>query len=132
MRGIDRSARRVARAVLMSLCLVVAPVAAQAESPAMEFGKGVGTFLTNVVYGPAKLLYAIGGGTVATIAYAFSGGDEQVARPIVNASLRGDYILSREQIFGPEEIEFVGRQPEHERARGGGWDVAAPSEPEGF
>jgi hypothetical protein len=113
---------------------MTAPMAAQAESPAKEFGMGVATVGVNLLYGPVKLLYALGGGMVATVAWAFSGGDVAVARPIVDASLRGDYFVSRDQLTGEDELEFIGRRPQHEVARDQdqGWDVAAPAEPEGF
>jgi len=128
----NRTGRPVWRAALLTLCLMTAPMAAQASSPAAEFGRGVTTVLVNVAYIPAKLLYATGGGLVTLVAYAFSGGDAEVARPIATSSLRGDYVLSEAQLFGEEEIAFVGRQPEHQQAREQGWDVAAPAEPEGF
>ena len=93
---------------------------------------GVATVAANLVYGPVKLIYALGGGLVATIAWAFSGGDVAVARPIVDASLRGDYFVSTNQLRGEEELVFVGRRPQHDQARDESWDVAAPAESEGF
>ncbi len=132
MGRVKRSGRPVWRAALLTLCLMTAPIAAQAESPAAELGKGMATVAVNLIYGPAKLIYALGGGLVATIAWAFSGGDVDVARPIVDASLRGDYMVSKGQLWAGEELEFIGRRPQHNRARDEGWDVAAPAEPEGF
>ncbi|MCP3986670.1 MAG: hypothetical protein GY723_19980 [bacterium] len=132
MRRKNRSGRPAWRAALLCLCLLTAPMAAQAESPAKELGMGVAIVGANLVYGPVKLLYALGGGLVATVAWAFSGGDVAVARPIVDASLRGDYFVSTDQLRGKDELEFIGRKPVHDQARDQGWDVAAPSEPEGF
>lgn len=111
---------------------MAAPIAAQAESPAAELGKGLATVGVNLIYGPVKLIYALGGGMVATVAWAFSGGDVEVARPIVDASLRGDYFVSKNQLWADEELEFIGRRPEQSQAREESWDVAAPPEPEGF
>jgi len=112
-------------AAALALWMMTAPVAAQAESPAKEFGVGTATVVANLFYGPTKLLYAIGGGLVASIAYAFSGGDVAVARPIVDASLRGDYFVSKSHLRGEEDLEFIGRRPGLERLDT--QDVAAPS-----
>lgn len=115
-----------ARAAVLALFMATAPMAAQAESPAAEFGIGTATVVANLFYGPTKLLYAIGGGLVASIAYVFSGGDVAVARPIVDASLRGDYFVSTSHLRGQSDLEFVGRRPDLERVNAK--DVAAPAD----
>ncbi len=101
-------------ATLLVLWMTAAPIAAHAESPAKEFGLGTATVFANLVYGPTKLAYAMVGGFVASIAYAFSGGDVDVARPIVDASLRGDYFVTLDHLQGKDSIEFVGRRPRHQ------------------
>lgn len=105
--------------VVLGLAVVLgAPVGAHAESAGREFGIGATCALGNLVYGPAKLLYASGGGLVAGMAYLFSGGDGEVAGPILDASVRGDYVLMPDHLRGARELEFVGRKPEHEQLRG--------------
>ena len=108
-------------AILVVATALSLPAAASAESPAKEFGVGAGTVLANMVYMPAKVFYAVGGGLVASIAYAFSGGDEEVARPIVDSSLRGDYVITPAHVRGEDELEFIGRTPAQRHAR----DVAS-------
>jgi len=112
-------------AMLLAVWMMSAPLAAHAESPAKELGMGTATVLSNLVYGPVKLLYALGGGLVASVAWVFSGGDIAVARPIVDASLRGDYFVSTSHLRGERDLEFVGRRPDLERLDA--QDVAAPA-----
>lgn len=111
---------------------LVAPEPARAENAAKEFGLGVGTVAANLVYGPAKTLYAAGGGLVAGMAWAFSGGDHAVARPIVDASMRGDYVLGLDHLKGEQSIEFVGRSPEQEEMRSLAGDSQPSTYDEGF
>lgn len=118
-----RSARRRAwvrasgrgLAALALVAALLAPPAAHAESAGREFGIGATCALGNLIYGPAKLLYAAGGALVAGAAYAFSGGDVDVAGPILDASVRGDYVLLPDHLRGRRDLVFVGRNPEHER-----------------
>ena len=95
--------------------ILVAPVGARAESAAREFGVGTALVLGNLLYGPAKLVYATGGSLIAGMAYAVSGGDGEVAMPILNAAVRGDYLIQPDHLRGQRGLEFVGRDPEHER-----------------
>jgi hypothetical protein len=108
------SIRGVTLALVLSLGLV-AP--AQAEPGAMsQFGTGALTVGANLLYMPCKLIYAMGGGLAAGIGYVFSGGDSDVVAPIVDASLRGDYVVTPENIRGKEPLQFIGRSPEQQRA----------------
>lgn len=65
--------------------------------------------LSSIVYAPVKVAYAAGGSIVAGLAWVVSGGDAEVAKPILDASTRGDYVITPEQIKGERSIEFVGR-----------------------
>jgi hypothetical protein len=117
---------------------LLAPVGARAESAGREFGIGATCALGNLFYGPVKLLYASGGGLIAGAAWLFSGGDGEVAGPILDASVRGDYVIMPDHLRGQRDLEFVGRNPEHEEmlreepVYGGGMqrDGAPPPEPE--
>jgi hypothetical protein len=97
----------------LAVCLVIGTAAspAHADAPGREYGIGAACVFANLVYAPAKFLYATGGALVAGAAYAFSGGDLDVARPIVDASLRGDYVITPEHLRGERPVEFVGRSP---------------------
>ncbi len=115
----------------MTCCMMTAPLAAHAESPAKEFGMGVATVFANLLYGPTKLIYATFGGLVASTAYVFSGGDVEVARPIVDASLRGDYFVTTNHLRGKEDLEFIGRRPKLQRMDpDADWQVGAGPGPD--
>jgi hypothetical protein len=77
-----------------------------------EAGIGVAAVLVSLVYTPAKLLYAVGGGAVAGMAYLASAGDQDVTEPILTPSLRGDYVVTPEHLRGEKPLEFFGRAPE--------------------
>lgn len=76
---------------------------------ATDAGVGAAAGLSSLVYAPAKIVYAIGGGVVAGLAYVVSGGDADVAKPILDASVKGDYVVTPEHIQGKRPLEFVGR-----------------------
>ena len=118
--------RATAFAVALA-ALAPAPPAA-ADSAAREFGRGAVVGLAYLLYVPVKLIYATGGALVAGIAFAFSGGDSDVAGPIVDASLRGDYVVTPAHLDRRERLEFIGRPPRQHQAaeEARGWDAAAP------
>ena len=70
----------------------------------MQAAAGVSTLL----YLPLKLAFAIGGGIVGGLAYAFSGGNEQAAKSIWNTSLYGTYIITPDHLQGNRPIRFLG------------------------
>jgi hypothetical protein len=77
-------------------------------------GLGVGSVLCSLLYGPTKLVYAGLGTIVAGSAWALAGGDSSVASPILNAAVRGDYVITPDHLRGRQSIEFVGRDPGHQ------------------
>jgi hypothetical protein len=104
--------------LLVCAALALAPTAALAEGDgadmAKEAGIGVGTAVASMFYSPLKLTYALGGLVVGGLAWAFSGGDSSVASIVWTPSLRGDYVVTTEQLLGKQEIEFFGRRPEYD------------------
>ena len=100
--------------VLSLVALLALPLSASADEERLEneAGLGVASAAASLIYSPAKLIYAGGGGLVAGMAYVASGGDASVAGPILDASLRGDYVLTPDHLLGQRGIEFVGRAPE--------------------
>ena len=75
-----------------------------ASSAGMQVAAGVSTLL----YLPLKLAFAIGGGVVGGLAYAFSGGNEQAAKSIWTTSLYGTYIITPDHLEGNRPIRFLG------------------------
>ncbi len=109
--------RRGLVSLLLAGAIAAAPGLAMAESDAkdmaQEAGVGVGTAIASLVYAPIKLTYALGGLIVGGLAWAFSGGDSEVASVVLTPSLRGDYVVTRSQLMGRQEIEFFGRRPDY-------------------
>jgi Domain of unknown function (DUF4410) len=70
-------------------------------------GSGVGAAANNVLYVPAKLVYALGG-LASGAGYALTGGDQRVANTIWQSSLGGDYVITPEMVSGEERVHFSG------------------------
>ena len=114
------------RSALIALVAAVAfastpAPAAEADSAGMEYGLGVGCTFVNLIYGPTKMLWATGGAIVSGFAWVFSAGDIDVAKPIWDASMRGDYMVVPDQLRGRKPLEFIGRAPEQAGAMGTPW-----------
>lgn len=84
-------------------------VSPETKETASQGGVGAAAGLSSVVYAPLKVAYAAGGSVVAGLAYVLSGGDKEVAKPIFDASVRGDYVVTPQHLRGERELEFVGR-----------------------
>jgi hypothetical protein len=124
---------KTARSVVLALTLTsLAAGPALADAPAKEAKTGATVVLANMVYMPAKVLYAAGGGLVAGMAYLFSAGDKAVTKPILDAAIGGDYIVEPEHLSGEKKLVFFGQSEEQqvaEKQAAGTGDVAAQPEP---
>jgi hypothetical protein len=127
--------RKTIRLVVLAFTLTaLATSPALADPPAKEAKTGATVVLANLVYMPAKVLYAAGGGLVAGMAYLFSAGDKEVAKPILDASIGGDYIVEPEHLSGEKQLVFFGQSEEQKLAEDAAasapvGDVAAQPEP---
>jgi hypothetical protein len=123
---------RVTGLALALGALLAAP--AFADEPKQELKTGASAVLANVVYMPAKVLYAAGGGLVAGAAYLFSAGDKDVAKPILDAAVGGDYVVQPEHLTGGKKLAFFGQSTEQQQAKTDAalGDVAAPAPEPGF
>ena len=103
---------------------------------AAEGGLGGASALATLVYGPLKLVYAMGGATIAGCAWAFSGGDSEVADTVLTRAVRGTYVITPDELRGRKEIEFVGRAPEYRPGQATAQVAAGPkpdsSAPDGW
>lgn len=95
----------------LSATPVKADEASASHSAEDETGLGIAAGLVTLVYTPAKVLYALGGGAIAGMAYLASAGDQDVTEPILTPSLRGDYFVTPEHLKGERSLEFFGRSP---------------------
>ncbi|HKO31829.1 MAG TPA: hypothetical protein VJU54_11870 [Nitrospiraceae bacterium] len=71
-------------------------------------GMGAASAVATILYFPFKAAFAIGGGIVGGLAYAFSGGNEKAAKSIWDTSLRGTYYISPDHLEGNRPIRFLG------------------------
>lgn len=115
------SFKLVAAILLLALCsITMAPAAWSQEnttSPssatteggtASSAGMQAAAAVSTILYFPFKAAFAIGGGIVGGLAYAFSGGNEQAAKSIWDTSLRGTYYISPDHLQGNRPIRFLG------------------------
>lgn len=80
----------------------------EAQNTAKNAGWGIGSAFATMVYAPLKFAYAVVGSSVGGLALAFSGGDTETARPIVQKALGGDFVISPDHLRAPRTIAFVG------------------------
>ena len=106
---------RTILAVTSAALLLASPSSAGGEAADMskEAGLGAGSAIASLLYAPVKLVYATGGLVVGGLAWAFSGGDSEVASVVLTPSVRGDYVVTPEQLRGKDDIEFFGRKPQY-------------------
>lgn len=109
-----RSGRGVRRRLAALACagaLVMAPATSFADDAAMakDAGMGFGSAVASLLYTPVKMSYALGGVLVGGLAWAFSGGDADVARIVLEPSVLGDYVVTTSHLTGQDQIEFFGR-----------------------
>ena len=118
--GISRvySGRRmsVTASVACILILGLAPGTAMSAESAGGDGKEdtaitaalvTGTFL-NIVYFPAKVIYAAGGTLAGGLSWIFSGGNEEVAMGVIEPAVGGDYVITPTHLRGDRQLVFVG------------------------
>jgi hypothetical protein len=101
--------------LILALTLFMTPAASshagQGLDKTKEIGAGVGLVAANVGYFCGKVFYAVLGTVVTPVAWAVSGGDREVARHTFYPSVRGDYLLSMDNLKGRESFDFIGRMP---------------------
>ena len=115
------SFKLVAAFLLLALCIVTMVPAAWSQESAsppssasteggdtssagMQLAAGFSTLL----YLPLKAAFALGGGIVGGLAYAFSGGNEHAAKSIWDTSLYGTYVITPDHLQGNRPIRFLG------------------------
>ena len=103
----SRGVRSALSAVALAGLLALAPASAGAAD-AKNFGVGAACALSNIVYGPVKLIYALLGGVTAGLGYALTAGDIDVTRTILDTSVNGDYVVEPAHLRGEKSLQFIG------------------------
>ena len=96
---------------VLALGAVTPAAAAEPRSAAAHLGLGIASVAATMIYGPVKVLYAVGGSTVAGLAYLFSAGRLDTAQTILQPAVRGDYVVTPEHLTYNQPLCFVGRDP---------------------
>jgi hypothetical protein len=71
-------------------------------------GYGAGALLCNVLYIPAKLVYALLGGIVGGGTYLITAGNLQTANTVWRSALGGDYVVTPQMLAGEQPLNFSG------------------------
>jgi hypothetical protein len=71
-------------------------------------GYGAAALFGNVLYIPAKLVYALLGGFIGGGTWLLTGGNTQAADTVWRSSLGGDYVLTPQMVAGEQPINFSG------------------------
>ena len=113
--------RLVTIGLVLAICTVLTLPSAWSEEPipsgssdgteggsASSAGMGAAAGVSTLLYLPLKAAFAIGGGLVGGLAYAFSGGNETAAKSIWTTSMYGTYIITPEHLRGDRPIRFLG------------------------
>lgn len=103
----------VAAVIILCVFVITAPTVHAEETSGKDFtvsdtGMDVASGLATVVYFPAKAVFALGGGLVGGLTYAFTGGNEEVTNKVWDASMKGDYRITPENLTGEKPVRFVG------------------------
>jgi len=71
-------------------------------------GYGVGALFANVLYVPAKLVYAILGGIIGGGTYLVTAGNTQAADTVWRSAWGGDYVVTPQMLAGEQPLNFSG------------------------
>lgn len=121
----DRQLRRlplITVVLIVTVCasMVTTPVWSQLSTEDQQQGTASGagmqaaSAVSTILYFPFKAAFAIGGGIVGGLAYAFSGGSEQTAKNIWIPSVYGTYVITPEHLTGARAVRFLGVAAESE------------------
>jgi hypothetical protein len=97
--------RSIAASALVAGLVAVPPAHAGYLEDA---GWGSLTVLSNVVYMPAKLVYATLGGITGGLALGLTAGDMQTAETIWVTSMGGNYVITPRMLQGEDPVAFSG------------------------
>ncbi len=129
--GWQGRSRRALAVVVVAGAIVFAPAAARADERSFweTVGVGVGAGALNVLYFPAKLVYATSGALVGGVAWLVTLGDIDAAQSVWGSTLGGTWAITPSMIEGRDPVEFNGRVPLHVGPSTGSEAAAATPDP---
>jgi len=101
-------------ATTVALVVALGGNTAIAEDPESPSGAGLqaASWLVTVPYGAAKILYAVSGGVVGSLAWVMTGGNTDIAKAIWSPSMTGHYTVQPQNLTGDRPLHFVGGPPD--------------------
>jgi len=84
------------------------PAASSEESPAAAFGWGMAAVGTNLLYMPAKMVYALTGGLVGLLAWGVTLGNNDVGLGVLQPAVGGTWVVTPEMLRGEQPVMFIG------------------------
>jgi len=102
--------RAVTIVITLALLIALGGNIAIAEDSGSASGAGLqaASWLATVPYGAAKVLYAVSGGVVGSLAWVMTGGNTEIAKAIWSPSMTGHYIVQPQNLTGDRALHFVG------------------------
>ena len=129
MRNSDRGGvNAVVAALVLATMLAIAVPRAEAEqgSYSRDFGMGTAAVFVNLLYMPAKFVYASVGGLTGGLAYLLTGLNYDVADRIWAPSLGGNYVVTPAHLRNEQTLYFSGAIPEDSQTQS---QPQSPSQP---
>lgn len=78
------------------------------QGTASGAGMQAASAVATILYFPFKAAFAIGGGIVGGLTYAFTGGNETAAKSVWQTSMYGTYVITPEHLSGDKPVRFLG------------------------
>ena len=105
----------IAMSFVVTMLVATANVApARAANYWSDLGFGVAAVGTNLLYFPAKLVYAAVGGVTGGLAYGLTAGDYEAAEHIWSPSIGGTWVVTPDMLRGREPFLYAGESFESE------------------
>lgn len=95
-------------AVTLTLALGVSARPAEANDYLYDAGIGTACVFVNVLYMPAKVVYATLGGVTGGLAYVLTGLNFETAEKIWTPSLGGNYVVTPAHLRNEQTLYFSG------------------------
>ena len=102
--------RTVTMLTAVTLLIAFGGNTASADDSGSASGAGLqaASCIATVPYGAAKVVYALSGGVVGSLAWMMSGGNTEVAKAIWSPSMTGHYIVQPQNLTGDKALHFIG------------------------
>jgi hypothetical protein len=94
--------------MLVSFLTLAVPRAEAAGDFASDAGVGIACVFVNLLYMPAKIVYATLGGFTGGVAYLLTGANYDVASRIWTPSIGGNYLVTPAHLRNEDTLYFSG------------------------